>query len=63
MYLQTGDERLWLRQLQHSFECGMPRSRGGDETRTAMKYHIPFLRRVREGVARWMALVHARQST
>jgi hypothetical protein len=62
MYLQTGDERLWLRQLQHSFERDLPRSRGVDAAREVMKYRIPFLRRVRQGVARWMALVHARQA-
>jgi hypothetical protein len=63
MYLQYGDERLWLRRLHQSFERDLPRSHRADDTRKARKYHIPFLRRVREGVARWMTLVHARQST
>jgi hypothetical protein len=68
MYLQTGDERLWLRQLHQSFERNAPpfqavldESRG---PRARYKVRLPgILRHATETVVRWAAIVQAKQST
>jgi hypothetical protein len=67
MYLQTGDERLWLRQLHQFFERNAPPSQAVLESRgprARYKARLPgILRHATETVVRWAAIVHAKQST
>ena len=67
MYLQFGDERLWLRQQHRSFERELPSLRGGAyeirKAKAKRNVRLPILRRARQNVMRWAALVHAKQST
>jgi hypothetical protein len=65
MYLQTGDERLWLRQLRQSFERNAaPSQTGLDESRgprARYRVRLPgILRHATETVVRLAAIVHAK---
>jgi hypothetical protein len=67
MYLQSGDERLWVRQLHQSFERELSPFRGDvrkiREANAKHNVRLPILRRARQNVVRWAALVRVRQST